>query len=159
MAKVLLAKHNDMVKAIPPDRSDKPLRTSVLPRRSWCDRPIPYAHCSKTPDEGIAIDAIPISNDISWRLLPAIGLRELTGNPFGHSDARSHPATESRGGNAARSEIHTTAETRSSGPRTYPSMRSRRHDLEEKSSSLATVTAFSSPCILQRWSARHRCRA
>jgi hypothetical protein len=32
MAKVLLAKHNDMVKAIPPDRSDKPLRTSVLPR-------------------------------------------------------------------------------------------------------------------------------
>jgi hypothetical protein len=33
MAKVLLAKHNDMVKAIPPDRSDKPLRTSVLPKQ------------------------------------------------------------------------------------------------------------------------------
>ena len=54
MAKVLLAKHNDMVKAIPPIDFDKPLRTSVLPRRSWCDRPIPYAHRSKTAGKDIA---------------------------------------------------------------------------------------------------------
>ena len=56
MAKVLLAKHNDMVRAIQPDRSDKPLRTSVLPRRSWCDRPIPYAHRSETTEKDIAIE-------------------------------------------------------------------------------------------------------
>jgi hypothetical protein len=83
MAKVLLAKHNDMVKAIPPDRTDEPLRISVLPWRPRRNRPIPYAHCSKTSDEGIAIDAIPIANDISWRLLPAVGLGALTGNPLG----------------------------------------------------------------------------
>src|SRR4030081_2130534 len=83
MAKVLLAKHNDMVEAIPPDRSDKPLRTSVLPGRSWCDRPIPYAHRSETAQKDIAIDAIPVANNISRRLLPPVCLGQLTGNPFG----------------------------------------------------------------------------
>src|SRR5262245_60100738 len=32
----------------------------------------------------------------------------------------------------------------------------RRHDCEERPSSLATAAAFSSSCTLQRWSARHR---
>src|SRR5216684_1628089 len=31
MTKVLIAKHDDMVKTIPPDRSDEPLCTSILP--------------------------------------------------------------------------------------------------------------------------------
>ena len=83
MAKVLLSKHNDMVKAIPPDRSDEPLRTSVLPRRSWRDRSIPYAHCSETAEKDIAIDAIPVANNISRRLLPPVCLGQLPGNPFG----------------------------------------------------------------------------
>ena len=78
-----VTEHNDVVKAVPPDRTDEPLRISVLPRRSWCNRSIPNAHCSKTPDQCIAIDAISIANDISWRLLPAVCLGELTGNPLG----------------------------------------------------------------------------
>src|SRR5713101_384834 len=36
-------------------------------------------------------------------------------------------------------------------------MQCRRHDCAERSSSPATVVAFSWPCILPRWSARHRC--
>jgi hypothetical protein len=83
VAKVPVPEHNDMVKAIPPDRTDEPLRISVLPWRPRRNRPIPYAHCSETPDEGIAVDAIAIANNISWRLLPAVGLGELTGNPLG----------------------------------------------------------------------------
>src|ERR1700704_5510985 len=83
MAKALLAKHDDMVKTIPPDRSDKPLRTSVLPWRSWCDRPIAYAHRSETAQKDIAIDAIPVANNISRRLLPPVCLGQLPGNPFG----------------------------------------------------------------------------
>ena len=86
-------------------------------------------------------------------------LRSVDGQSNGRSGVRSHPATEARGGNAARSEIHTTAETRSSGLRTNPSRQCRRHDCAEKTSSPATVAAFSSPCILTRWSARHRCQA
>jgi hypothetical protein len=46
-------------------------------------RPIPYTHCSKPPDDDIVIDAIPIANDISWRLLPTVGFGQLTGNPMG----------------------------------------------------------------------------
>src|SRR5256714_13112793 len=83
MAQMPLAEHNNMVKAIPSDRTDQPLRISVLPWRSWRDRPIPYTHCSKPPDDDIAIDAIPIANDISWHLLPAVSFGQLTGNPMG----------------------------------------------------------------------------
>src|SRR5712691_2316686 len=46
------------------------------------DGPIPYAHRSKTAEKDTAIDAIPVANDISRRLLPPVCLRELTSNPF-----------------------------------------------------------------------------
>ena len=78
-----LAEDNDMVKAIPSDRTDEPLRMSVLPWRSWCDRPVPNAHRANATDKDIAIDTIPIANDILRRLLPAVGLGELTRNPLG----------------------------------------------------------------------------
>ena len=78
-----LAEDNDMVKAIPSDRTDEPLRMSVLPWRSWCDRPVPNAHRANATDKDIAIDTIPIANDILRRLLPAVCLGELTRNPLG----------------------------------------------------------------------------
>jgi hypothetical protein len=80
--KVPLTKYDDMVKAIPPDRPDEPLRTSILPWRSWCDRTIPYAHRSQPAEKGIAIDAISIANDISRSLLPPVCFCQLAGNPF-----------------------------------------------------------------------------
>src|SRR5882757_10461524 len=83
MTKVLLAKYNDMVKAIPADRSDEPLRTSVLPWRSWCDRPISNAHRSKPSGKDTAIDAIPVANDISRRLLPPVCLGQLANGRLG----------------------------------------------------------------------------
>src|SRR5258706_289806 len=83
------AKHTNMVKTIPSDRTDEPLRISVLPWRAWCNRPIPYAHCAKPPDDDISIDAIPIANGISWRLLPAVSLGQLARNPMG-ARARGH---------------------------------------------------------------------
>jgi hypothetical protein len=39
--------------------------------------------CSKPLDDDIAINAISIANDTSWRLLPAVGFGQLTGNPTG----------------------------------------------------------------------------
>src|SRR6059058_4369813 len=82
-AQMSLAKHNHMIKAIPPDRSDQPLRTSVLPWGPWCDRSISYAHRSNPARKDTAIDAIPVANDISRRLLPPVCLGQLPGNPFG----------------------------------------------------------------------------
>jgi len=82
-----LAEHNDMVKAIPSDRTDEPLRMSVLPWRSWCDRPIPNA--ANATNKGIAIDTIPIANDILRRLLPAVGLNPLGARMRGHAQPQN----------------------------------------------------------------------
>src|SRR3979411_3339984 len=75
-----LAEDNDMVKTIPSDRTDD--RMSVLPWRSWCDRPVPNAHRANATDKDIAIDTIPIANDMR-RLLPAVCIGELSRNPLG----------------------------------------------------------------------------
>jgi hypothetical protein len=80
MAEMSFAEHNDMVETIPSDRTDNPLRVSVLPWRPWRDRPIPYADCAKPLDDNISIDAIPIANDISWRLLPTVSPRSVDGH-------------------------------------------------------------------------------
>ena len=74
MAQMPFAEHNNMVKTIPSDRTDQPLCISVLPWRARRNRPVPYAHCSKPLDDDIAIDAIPIADDVSWRLLPAVSI-------------------------------------------------------------------------------------
>src|SRR6266566_8925023 len=83
MAKVLLAKYDDMIKAIPSDRSDEPLGACILPWRSRCNRPIPNAHSSKSTEEGSAVNAITVANDKARRLLPPVCLRQLLGDPFG----------------------------------------------------------------------------
>src|SRR3954451_5377962 len=124
MAKVLFAQYNNMVKTVPSDRTDQPLSMPILPWRSRCGRPIPYAHRSKTPYKDVAIDGLPISNNISRRLSPAVCLGELTGNPL---SARMRGHTKPQNLTAA---MHQD-QMRLSGPRTNPSMRCRRHDCEE----------------------------
>jgi hypothetical protein len=92
MAKAPLAQHHDMVEAIPPDRSDEPLRTTVLPRRPWRDRLIPYAHRSQPAQNSIAVDAITVANDVARCPLPPVRLGQLAGNPFrGRMRRDSHP--------------------------------------------------------------------
>ena len=77
-----LAKHNDMVQAIPPDRADQPFRISVLPWRSRRSRPVTNAHRSKAADENVAVDGVAVTNDVSRCCCPTIGLRELACDPF-----------------------------------------------------------------------------
>jgi hypothetical protein len=77
------AKYDDMVKAIPPDRADQPLTISVLPWRSRRGWTIPDAHRPKSPDDNIAICAIPVMNDISRGFVPDEGSGELTSDSFG----------------------------------------------------------------------------
>jgi hypothetical protein len=78
-----LTKYDNMVKAFSSDRADEPLTIAILPWRSRRGWPIPNAHCPKTPDEDITVDAIAIANEIAWPLLPAISLRQLATYPFG----------------------------------------------------------------------------
>src|SRR6266446_9107401 len=83
MAEMSLTEENNMVNTLPSDRTDEPLRISVLPWRPWRDRPISYAHCAKPFEDDIAVDAISIANDVPWRLLPTVRLGQLTADPIG----------------------------------------------------------------------------
>jgi hypothetical protein len=77
------AEDDNVIEALPPDRADESLRISILPGRPSRDRSVTYAHGSKTPDEHVAIRAIPITNEVSWYFVPATGFGQLTFKPFG----------------------------------------------------------------------------
>ena len=83
MAKMSFTEDNHMIEAVPPDRTDQPLRVAILPRRPRRTRSIPDAHCLKAPDVGFAIRTVSITDEISRCLVPAAGFSQLTGNPFG----------------------------------------------------------------------------
>ena len=74
---------NHMIEAVPPDRTNQPLRLSILPGRPRRTRLIPDAHCLKAADEDFAIRTVSITDEISRCLVPATGFSQLTGNPFG----------------------------------------------------------------------------
>src|SRR5258708_2791012 len=82
MAKMPLAEHDNVVKTLPPDRTDRPFAISVLPRRSRRGWPIPSAHCPKAADEDVTVDGVAVTNDVSRCYFPTIGLGELVRNPF-----------------------------------------------------------------------------
>ena len=79
---VSFAKHHDMIDALPSDRTDQPLRISVLPRRSRRDRSISDAHGANTPKEHLAIGSITVMDKIAWSLVPSVGPDQLPGDPF-----------------------------------------------------------------------------
>src|SRR3984893_10294709 len=90
MTKMPLAEHDNVVKTFPPDRTDRPFAISVLPRRSRRGWPIPNAHRPKAADEDVAVGRVAVTNDVSRRYFPTMGLGELVRNPFsrrvrGHS--------------------------------------------------------------------------
>jgi hypothetical protein len=65
VAKMPLAKHNNVVQAFPPDRADQPFSVSILPWRSRRSRPVTNAHRPKTADENVAIDGIAVTDGVS----------------------------------------------------------------------------------------------
>jgi hypothetical protein len=82
MAKMALANDDDVIKTLPADRADQPLRISVLPRRPRRDRSVVNAHGPDAPDEGSAICAVAVADQVARRPVPAAGLGQLTGKPF-----------------------------------------------------------------------------
>src|ERR1700733_3259828 len=82
VAKMPLAKYNNMIQAVPPDRADQPFRISVLPWRSRCSRPVTNAHRLKAADENVTVDGVAVTDEVSWCCCPTIGLRELTCDPL-----------------------------------------------------------------------------
>src|SRR4029077_8781415 len=90
MAKMPLAEHDNVVKTFPPDRTDRPFTIPVLPRRSRRGWPIPNAPRPKPADEDVTVDGVAVTDDVSRRDFPTLGIGELVRNPFrrrvrGHS--------------------------------------------------------------------------
>ena len=79
MAQMPLAEHDDVVKTFPPDRTDQPFQQYPFcqgeARRGW---PIPNAHRPKAADEDVTVDGVAVTNDVTRRYFPTIGLGELT---------------------------------------------------------------------------------
>src|SRR5258708_39951517 len=83
MAGMPLADHNKVVQTFPLDRTDRPFTISVLPRRSRRGWPIPNAHRPQATDEDVTVNRVAVTNDVSRRHVPTIGLGELMRDPFG----------------------------------------------------------------------------
>src|ERR1700732_1378957 len=82
-AQIRLAQDNDVVQALAPDRSDQAFGKAILPRRGWCGRLVPDAHCAQSARDDAAIDPIPSAEEVARSLIPGKCLRYLTCNPFG----------------------------------------------------------------------------
>src|SRR4051795_8032420 len=95
MTQMSLAKHNQMIEALASDRADQSFGIAVLPWRSRRCRSVANAHRSNAARKRLAIDAVPITDEILWPALPTTCLRDLLGDPFGsrmRSDAEPQDA-------------------------------------------------------------------
>src|SRR6476619_445337 len=83
MPQMALAEHDNMIKSLASDRADQSLGMTVLPRRSWRSRSVANAHRSKPTGICLAVNAVPITKQISRRGVPATGLTNLQSDPLG----------------------------------------------------------------------------
>src|SRR5260370_5507246 len=79
---VSLAEHNNVVKALPSDRTDQPFGISVLPWGVRRSRPVTNAHCSNSSDEDLTIYPIPVTDHVAGSLFPTACFRDLICDPL-----------------------------------------------------------------------------
>src|SRR6476660_4389584 len=82
VTEVSLAEYNNLVKALPSDRTDQPFGICVLPRGARRRRPVADAYRSESANKDLAIGPVPVPNEIAGSLFPAAGLRDLICDPF-----------------------------------------------------------------------------
>ena len=73
-AQVPFAQDNHMVHALAPDRSDQPFSEAILPSRRWCSRLVPDAHGTQSACDDVAVDAIPITDQVLRSFIPGMPL-------------------------------------------------------------------------------------
>jgi hypothetical protein len=77
-----LVEDDQVIQAIPSDRSDQALNVGVLPWRTLCRWSIPNAHGVQPLLEDLAKGAVTISNKMARRPVPGKGLGNLMRDPF-----------------------------------------------------------------------------
>jgi hypothetical protein len=65
-----LAQGNDVVRTLTPDRSDQPFGKAILPGRGWRGRLVPDAHGAQSACDDVAIDPIPIADEVARSFIP-----------------------------------------------------------------------------------------
>jgi hypothetical protein len=74
-AQVRLAQDHDMIQTFAPDRSDQSIGKAILSRRGWCSRLVPDAHGAQPKRHDITVDAITVTDQVLWILMPRECLR------------------------------------------------------------------------------------
>jgi hypothetical protein len=73
---VCLAKHHQVVDALPPDRADQSFRKTVLPRRTGRDRLVANTHGVQAAGDDRAVNGVTIADQVAWgRVAAAQGTR------------------------------------------------------------------------------------
>src|SRR5215472_13477031 len=75
--------HHDMVEPLASDRANQPFNMTVLPWRTWSDRPVANAHGLQATGDRGAIRGVAVSDEVARRLIPWKCFGDLPGDPLG----------------------------------------------------------------------------
>ena len=75
--------HDDVIKAFPSDRADDAFGEGILPGRSRGDEDLAHPEALHPPDEHIAVDRVPIAEQVLGCGLFQEALDKLVGGPGG----------------------------------------------------------------------------
>src|SRR5262249_58061261 len=71
-AQMGFAPDDEMIETLAPDRSDQPFSEAILPRRTWCDGLVPYAHGMQTAGGDGGVDTGTIADKVSGGILSLV---------------------------------------------------------------------------------------
>src|SRR5215475_2453147 len=78
-----LVEHNDVIEAFPANRPDDAFGEGILPGRSRGDEDLAHPEAFHPPDEDIAVDRVPVAEQVFGRGLFREALDKLVGGPGG----------------------------------------------------------------------------
>ena len=78
-----LVEHNDVIEAFPSNRPDDALSEGILPRRSRGDEDLAHPQTFHPPYEPVAVDGIPVTEQVLGRCLFREALDQLVSGPGG----------------------------------------------------------------------------
>src|SRR6476620_8050965 len=77
-----LARNNDAVQTLAPDRSDQPFGKAILPGRRRCNWLVPNSHGTQSACDDSAIDPIAITDHVTRSTVPWKSLGDLACDPL-----------------------------------------------------------------------------
>ena len=83
-------KHDQVIEAFAPNRSDDALDVAVLPRRARRGRMITDPHCLNAMGVSWTEGAVAVTKHVTWRFIPGKGVSHLPSDPLGGRIVR-HP--------------------------------------------------------------------